>query len=175
MRNTPRKHYKDTTLIYWAFSPSKLFSLFHWSSIIVRFKLISHLLKQIVMPSSAKCFCSFQNVYHNFHKILKSPLVPSLYCHSTNMCRASHLQNPQHKTDFLNSLVGYRMRCIVEQMINTTNTQPAVAANIPVHTILLLRHNTKYSLFYHLYWNEHEFHMLTCPIMVLWWSHTLMH
>ena len=55
----------------------------------------------------------------------------------------------KHKTDFLNSLVGYRMRCIVEQMINTTNTQPAVAANIPVHTILLLRHNTKYSLFYH--------------------------
>ena len=60
--------------------------------------------------------------------ILKSrvPLVPSLYCpwnDSTNMCRACHLRNPQHETHLLNSLVGYRMRITVGQMINMTNTQ----------------------------------------------------
>ena len=53
--------------------------------------------------------------------ILKSwvPLVPSLYCpwnDSMNICRAYHLWNLQHETQFLNSLVGYKMRRIVGQM-----------------------------------------------------------
>ena len=46
--------------------------------------------------------------------ILKSqvPFVPSLYCpwnDSMNMCRACHLQNPQHATHLLNSRVGHRI------------------------------------------------------------------
>ena len=61
------------------------------------------------------------------------PLLPSLYCpwnDSMNMCRAYHLQNLQHETHFLNSLVGYKMRRIVGQMMNISNTQEPRTENM---------------------------------------------
>ena len=41
-----------------------------------------------------------------------------------------HLRNLQHETHFLNSLVGYKMRRFVGQMMSVTNTQEGIAENM---------------------------------------------
>ena len=58
--------------------------------------------------------------YHWFHPCTVPEMIP----------QTCQMRNPQHETHLLNSFVGSKMRRIVGQMINITNTQQAIADNM---------------------------------------------
>ena len=107
---------------------------------------------------------SWSHEYHWFHPCALPEMI-------LQICAAHAIsENPSIKTPLLNSLVGYRIWRIVEEMMNITSSLPAIAANMILLCIVFHGCVTRFRNSYHRNCTEHEMWTTVWRIQTMFWN-----